>query len=226
MKFMLRVEAQDVSADYAVLSAPGPGAVPAGWPRPCGSDTLDSSTDLIVPAGGLAARGRRAARGRGGTRRDVGARGAAHRGRPAPVRPRHRPPDDPARGRLDRDRRCTSARAATAVRRRSPGCTTSGHPPRRLVLLHLDGSEDRLPAHGDLVLLDGAEVGFTGSAARHYELGPIGAGPGQADDPGRRHASGDGVPAAQEVIVSPDAGANIQIKLKRARGDLIGRGRE
>jgi folate-binding protein YgfZ len=48
-----------------------------------------------------------------------------------------------------------------------------GHPPRRLVLLHLDGSEDRLPAHGDAVMVDGKEVGFVGTAARHYELGPI-----------------------------------------------------
>ncbi len=48
-----------------------------------------------------------------------------------------------------------------------------GHPPRRLVLLHLDGSADRLPAHGDPVELGGAAVGSVGSAARHYELGPI-----------------------------------------------------
>ncbi len=49
-----------------------------------------------------------------------------------------------------------------------------GHPPRRLVFLHLDGSEDRLPEHGDPVQLEDAVVGFVGSAARHYELGPIG----------------------------------------------------
>ena len=30
-----------------------------------------------------------------------------------------------------------------------------GHPPRRLVFLHLDGSEDRLPGHGDPVRLGG-----------------------------------------------------------------------
>ena len=65
-----------------------------------------------------------------------------------------------------------------------------GHPPRRLVFLHLDGSEDRLPGHGDPVELDGAAVGFVGSAARHYELGPIGAGAGQADRPGGCHAAG------------------------------------
>src|SRR5215469_6135939 len=43
-----------------------------------------------------------------------------------------------------------------------------GHPPRRLVLLHLDGSEDRLPAHGEQVRrMDGEDgesaVGFVGS---------------------------------------------------------------
>jgi tRNA-modifying protein YgfZ len=35
-----------------------------------------------------------------------------------------------------------------------------------------------------------------------------------------------GIAAAQEVVVSPDAGANIQIALKRQRGALMGRGRE
>ncbi len=48
-----------------------------------------------------------------------------------------------------------------------------GHPPRRLVLLHLDGSEERLPAHGDEVQVGGRTVGWIGTAARHYELGPI-----------------------------------------------------
>ena len=48
-----------------------------------------------------------------------------------------------------------------------------GHPPRRLVLLHLDGSEQALPAHGDQVVVDGAVVGWVGTAAWHYEDGPI-----------------------------------------------------
>jgi len=48
-----------------------------------------------------------------------------------------------------------------------------GHPPRRLVLLHLDGSDERLPAHGDAVVLGGRDVGWIGSSAWHFELGPI-----------------------------------------------------
>jgi folate-binding protein YgfZ len=49
-----------------------------------------------------------------------------------------------------------------------------GRPPRRLVHLHLDGSDAALPAHGDAVVdADGRTVGFVGTPARHYELGPI-----------------------------------------------------
>lgn len=49
-----------------------------------------------------------------------------------------------------------------------------GRPPRRLVLLHLDGSDSELPPTGTAVQLAGRDVGRLGSAARHYELGPIG----------------------------------------------------
>ena len=48
-----------------------------------------------------------------------------------------------------------------------------GRPPRRLVLLHLDGSQEQLPAHGTPVSLAGRPVGWIGTAAWHYELGPI-----------------------------------------------------
>ena len=48
-----------------------------------------------------------------------------------------------------------------------------GRPPRRLVLLHLDGSDSELPGTGDDVVLDGRTVGRVGTAVRHHELGPI-----------------------------------------------------
>ncbi|MCW2791753.1 MAG: hypothetical protein JWO76_851, partial [Nocardioides sp.] len=47
---------------------------------------------------------------------------------------------------------------------------TLGRPPRRLTLLHLDGSENRLPTRGAEVWLGGKVVGFVGSSARHHEL--------------------------------------------------------
>lgn len=48
-----------------------------------------------------------------------------------------------------------------------------GRPPRRLVLLHLDGSVEELPEHGSDVLAGDRVVGWIATPARHYELGPI-----------------------------------------------------
>ncbi len=48
-----------------------------------------------------------------------------------------------------------------------------GRPPRRMLLLHLDGSQDALPATGDPVHHDGKVVGRVGTVAQHHELGPI-----------------------------------------------------
>ena len=91
-----------------------------------------------------------------------------------------------------------------------------GHPPRRLVFLHLDGSVDRLPAHGSpLTLEDGTQVGFVGSAARHFELGPIGLGLVKRSVDVNAALVADGVAAAQEVVVPPEAGANVKVTLRR-----------
>ena len=65
---------------------------------------------------------------------------------------------------------------------------TLGRPPRRLTLLHLDGTENRLPRMGAEVLLGAKSVGFVGSSARHHELGPIALGAGQAQRRPRRGA--------------------------------------
>jgi folate-binding protein YgfZ len=48
-----------------------------------------------------------------------------------------------------------------------------GRPPRRLVLLHLGGESDVLPAPGTPVELDGRAIGFLGTAVQHFELGPV-----------------------------------------------------
>jgi folate-binding protein YgfZ len=48
-----------------------------------------------------------------------------------------------------------------------------GRPPRRLVFGHLDGSVDDLPAAHTPVELDGRAVGFLGTAVQHAELGPV-----------------------------------------------------
>lgn len=48
-----------------------------------------------------------------------------------------------------------------------------GKPPRRLVLLHLDGSADDRPVAGDQVTAGTRAVGVLGTSIDHYELGPI-----------------------------------------------------
>jgi tRNA-modifying protein YgfZ len=48
-----------------------------------------------------------------------------------------------------------------------------GRPPRRLVLLHLDGVSEVLAEPGTPVLAGTREVGRVGSVVRHYELGVI-----------------------------------------------------
>jgi tRNA-modifying protein YgfZ len=91
-----------------------------------------------------------------------------------------------------------------------------GHPPRRLVFLHLDGSVDQLPGHGSpLTLADGTQAGFTGSSARHFELGPIGLGLVKRSVDVTAPLLADGIAAAQEVIVPPDAGANVKVTLHK-----------
>ncbi|WP_058234573.1 CAF17-like 4Fe-4S cluster assembly/insertion protein YgfZ [Devriesea agamarum] len=48
-----------------------------------------------------------------------------------------------------------------------------GQPPRRLVMLHLDGGQETLPVHGDAVAFSGRAIGHVTSAAVHADLGPI-----------------------------------------------------
>lgn len=86
-----------------------------------------------------------------------------------------------------------------------------GHPPRRLVFLHLDGSVDTLPPHGAPVTADGNEVGFVGTSVRHHELGPIALALIKRTVPVDAPLLAGGVAAAQEVIVPPDTGRQVQI---------------
>jgi folate-binding protein YgfZ len=90
-----------------------------------------------------------------------------------------------------------------------------GHPPRRLVFLHLDGSDTLLPEHGAAVLLGDDEVGRVTSAALHHELGPIAlALVKRRLDPASAltvTVGDERVAAAQEVIVPTDAGATVTV---------------
>jgi len=222
MRFMLRVEPADLSRDYALLTLMGPAAggelaagAAAAMSHPFGMDLIIERGALADAAAGLQSRGAALA----GMWAHEALRIAGHRARPG----------------LDTDHRAIPHEVGwigTAVHL-DKGCYRGqetvarvhnlGHPPRRLVMLHLDGSADALPGHGDAVELDGAGVGFVGSAARHYELGPIALALVKRTVPVGAELSAAGIPAAQEVIVPPDAGANVKVALRRPRGDLTAR---
>jgi folate-binding protein YgfZ len=76
-----------------------------------------------------------------------------------------------------------------------------GNPPRRLVMLHLDGSDVGFPASGTKVENDGVVVGFIGTVARHHELGTIALAIVKRNTPTDATLTIDGIPANQEVIV-------------------------
>ncbi|MFJ7279662.1 YgfZ/GcvT domain-containing protein [Kitasatospora sp. NPDC098663] len=80
-----------------------------------------------------------------------------------------------------------------------------GRPPRRLVFLHLDGTEETLPPHGTQVRLaaepDGRPLGFVTSSARHHELGPIALAIVKRNVPVDAVLLAGTVPGTQDVIV-------------------------
>lgn len=80
-----------------------------------------------------------------------------------------------------------------------------GRPPRRLVFLHLDGTEETLPPHGTEVRLaaepDGRPLGFVTSSARHHELGPIALAIVKRNVPVDAVLLAGTVPGTQDVIV-------------------------
>lgn len=87
---------------------------------------------------------------------------------------------------------------------------TLGRPPRRLTLLHLDGSENRLPVRGSEVFVGEKSVGFVGTSARHHELGPIALALVKRNVPVDAVLTVENMPAAQEIIVDPEVGLHVR----------------
>jgi len=98
-----------------------------------------------------------------------------------------------------------------------------GHPPRRLVFLHLDGSGHALPDLGDEVYLADAVVGKITTVGQHYEMGPIALAVIKRNTAVDElltvscAASGEKLSAHQEVIVPASAGAVIDLGEFRAK---------
>ncbi|MGY1665374.1 CAF17-like 4Fe-4S cluster assembly/insertion protein YgfZ [Geodermatophilus sp. SYSU D00696] len=195
MVFMLRVEPALVTGEWAVLSLVGPRApevlaaagLPApatpyavaalpdgGWVRrmPPLGDGGAIAFDLLVPRADLAARADA-----------LSAAGAGAAGLDAyeALRVEARRP----RLGTDTDHRTipNELEWLTSAVHLDKGCYRGqetvarvhnlGRPPRRLVLLHLDGVSEDLPAPGAPVLSGAREVGRAGTVVRHHELGVV-----------------------------------------------------
>lgn len=80
-----------------------------------------------------------------------------------------------------------------------------GRPPRRLVMLHLDGSGHFIPEPGAPVHLEGRDIGHVTSVARHHDNGPIALAVIKRATPDDAALTvvcdGGDVTAAQEIIV-------------------------
>jgi folate-binding protein YgfZ len=189
MRFMMRVEVTDVSDDLAVTWRPsGASFVPR--------DQLTTYAHAAGPACGLwAFEALRIARGepRFGIDTD-------HRTIPNEVGW-----IGPA---VHLDKGCYRGQETVAR------VHTLGRPPRRLVLLHLDGSENLLPEVGSDVTHAGKVVGRVGGSARHHELGPIALALVKRNVPTDVDLDAGGLVAAQEVVVDPEIGLHVRPNLR------------
>ena len=158
MRFMMRVEVTDVTAELAVTWRPSArdDATPYAGYELVPRDQLTAYAEAAGPACGLwAFEALRIARGEPRLGLDTD-----HRTIPNEVGW-----IGPA---VHLDKGCYRGQETVAR------VHTLGRPPRRLTLLHLDGSENRLPAAGTRPASTGDKVvGFVGTSARHHELGPI-----------------------------------------------------
>jgi folate-binding protein YgfZ len=189
MKFMLRVEVKDVSDTFAILKAPGKtdeiGGPFALVPR----DELAATTAAFATAnlqiGMWAIEAERVAQGRARIGLDTD-----HKSIPNELGLLHKA--------VHMNKGCYRGQETVAK------VFNLGHPPRRLVLLHLDGSVVDIPSHGDPVVYEGKEIGFVGSVARHYELGPIALAVIKRMTPADAVLEVKGILANQEILVPID----------------------
>jgi folate-binding protein YgfZ len=216
MRFMLRVEVDDVTADWAVLgepvgreSAPGePLAWVDPWPAIAPGGTAYTAPDVDHPAVGRAWREVLVPRAELAAVAPPRLAGtwAADALRVAAWRPRlgfetdHRtiPHEvDWLRTAVHLQKGCYRGQETVAR------VHNLGRPPRRLVLLHLDGSGHELPEPGAEVFAGERKVGFVTTPARHHEDGPIALALIKRSTPADIQLLADGVDAAQETIVAP-----------------------
>jgi folate-binding protein YgfZ len=187
MRFMLRVDARDASEEYAVLRAPG-------------APTEIGGPFALVPRAELDAMKKVFNE----NSREVGT-WSLDAERVAAGRPRHG---------IDSDHKAIPNELGLLNKsvHMNKGCYRGqetvakvfnlGAPPRRLVMLHLDGSAVVFPAPGTPVENNGVQVGFLGTVARHHELGPIALALIKRSTPTDATLTVEGIAASQEIIVA------------------------
>ncbi|MEE1620594.1 YgfZ/GcvT domain-containing protein [Zafaria sp. Z1313] len=221
MRFMLRVEVADASAEWAVVGSarelpglagntvwrdPWPGVSDGGYAYSTGGHPAAGRTwlEYLVPAAGLedAVQGLPLA----GTLAVEALRIAAWRPRMGVDTDEKTIPHelDLLRTAVHLSKGCYKGQETVAR------VHNLGHPPRRLVFLDLDGSLHTLPEPGSEVVLGGKVVGRLTSAALHHEAGPIAlAVLKRSTDPDAEltvRSGDDSYPATQQIVVAPDAG--------------------
>jgi folate-binding protein YgfZ len=186
MKFMLKVDVKDATSEFAVLRAPG-AATDIGGPY------------ALVPRAEVA----QMAQTFGAVATQVGTwaldaeRVAAGRPRIAFETDYKSIPNELGvlNGAVHMNKGCYRGQETVAK------IFNLGNPPRRLVMLHLDGSDVGFPATGTKIENDGVVVGFIGTVARHHELGTIALAMIKRNTPTDATLSVDGIAASQQVIV-------------------------
>jgi folate-binding protein YgfZ len=216
MRFMLRVEVRDATADWAVLGEPAaqesqPGEPMAWrdpWPGLVGDTAAYGPVDghpahdwawreVLVP---------RAELDSVVGDRDLAGMWASEALRVAAWRPRfgfetdHRTiphETDWLRTAVHLHKGCYRGQETVAR------VHNLGRPPRRLVFLHLDGSGHTLPSPGAVVMLDERQVGHLTSVARHHVDGPIALALIKRNTPVDATLTVEGISAAQDQVVAP-----------------------
>jgi folate-binding protein YgfZ len=187
MKFMLDVSVSSVSDSYAILKAPGLsdeiGGPYALLPRSELEATKQAFSKVATQVGIWALEAERIAMGRARIGFD-----SDHKSIPNEL------------GLLNRA--VHMAKGCYRGQETVAKVFNLGHPPRRLVLLHLDGSSVDIPNSKDPITLDGKVIGYIGSVARHHELGPIGLGVIKRMTPADAILDVNGISASQEILVA------------------------
>ena len=186
MRFMLKVDVRDATSEFAVLRAPG------------------ATTDIggpfaLVPRGEVAqmAQAFNAVATQVGTWALDAERVAAGRPRIGFETDHKTIPNEIGvlNGAVHMNKGCYRGQETVAK------IFNLGNPPRRLTMLHLDGSDVGFPATGTKIENDGVVVGFIGTVARHHELGTIALAIVKRNTPLDATLSVDGIAASQQVIV-------------------------